>query len=260
MALIIPQQLLPHLGAAAVRLDVDALDQCDSSNAELMRRLDAPSGSVVVADIQTAGRGRRGRVWESSPLGSLTFSLLWRFPPGANLSGLSLAAGLSVVEALEKLGGHGVRLKWPNDILFQKKSHWGKLGGLLIELSSDSKGMQAVIGVGLNLTQPGVDLNPPASGLDEVLLPFPDRHRLLGLVLQGLVATLDEFSAHGFGPFRDAWQARHIWQGRHVCLNLDGERQAEGLCQGVDEDGALLLRTAAGSERFIVGDLSLRPL
>jgi BirA family biotin operon repressor/biotin-[acetyl-CoA-carboxylase] ligase len=92
---------------SAGRFDVDALDECDSTSSELMRRAErgAPSGSVVVADRQSAGRGRRGRSWLSSPESSLTFSLLWRFPGNAaSLSGLSLAVGVGLAQAMENLG------------------------------------------------------------------------------------------------------------------------------------------------------------
>ena len=115
---------------------------------------------MLVTDRQTAGRGSRGRTWLASPEASLTFSLLWRFDGGLErMSGLSLAVGLAVVEALEACGASGVKLKWPNDILHDG----GKLGGILVELHnevrSDNYGeanaAMAVIGIGLNLFGPG---------------------------------------------------------------------------------------------------------
>lgn len=157
MALIDPVSFKSRLGDLAGRFDVDALDECDSTNSELMRRADrgAPSGTVIVADRQSAGRGRRGRQWLSSPEKSLTFSLLWRFPAkGAGLAGLSLAVGVGLVKGLESLGAAGIRLKWPNDVLFQSSDEFAKLAGILIELCSDRRGMQAIIGIGLNLLPP----------------------------------------------------------------------------------------------------------
>src|SRR5574343_1391221 len=107
MTLIDPVLLKSRLGSLAGRFDVDALAECDSTNSELMRRADrgAPSGTVIVADRQSAGRGRRGRSWLSAPESSLTFSLLWRFngPPG-QLAGLSLAVGVALARSLERLG------------------------------------------------------------------------------------------------------------------------------------------------------------
>ncbi len=126
MALVDPVRLKPLLGPLAGRFDVDGLGLCDSTSSELLRRAEAgaPGGTVVVADEQTAGRGRRGRAWLSSAADSLTFSLLWRFPgPAGRLAGLSLAVGVALAEGLERLGATGVRLKWPNDVLLAQAEH-----------------------------------------------------------------------------------------------------------------------------------------
>ncbi|HEX6733743.1 MAG TPA: biotin--[acetyl-CoA-carboxylase] ligase, partial [Azonexus sp.] len=149
--------LKARLGPLAGRFDVDALDTCDSTSSELMRRADAgaPAGTVIVADRQEAGRGRRGRSWLSSPERSLTFSVLWRFTGSpARLGGLSLAVGVALAQALESLGARGVGLKWPNDVLLSTASDQAKLAGVLVEVVSDRRGCQTVIGIGLNLGQP----------------------------------------------------------------------------------------------------------
>ena len=120
--------------------DVDALALCDSTSSELMRRAErgAPAGSVIVADEQSAGRGRRGRQWLSAPAASLTFSLLWRFSgPATMLSGLSLAVGVGLTRGLESLGAQSVCLKWPNDVLVLRGHDYAKLAGILVDLSSD---------------------------------------------------------------------------------------------------------------------------
>jgi biotin-[acetyl-CoA-carboxylase] ligase BirA-like protein len=134
--------------AEARRFDIDVLDSCDSTNAVLLARAEAgaPSGTVVIANEQTAGRGRRGRSWFASRGDSLTFSLLWRFAPGTAPAGLSLAVGLAVAQALEKVGAGGTALKWPNDILKDGR----KLGGILVELLPGAP-HAAVIGIGINL-------------------------------------------------------------------------------------------------------------
>ena len=184
MALIDPVMLKTRLGALAGRFDVDALDECDSTNSELMRRAErgAPSGTVIVADRQSAGRGRRGRSWLSSPETSLTFSLFWRFPGNASrLSGLSLAVGVGLARALNGLGGAGIRLKWPNDVLLARPGEFAKLAGILIELSSDRRGTQAIVGIGLNLAAPAEDLPQPAAGLAEAGV-VADRHQVLAAI------------------------------------------------------------------------------
>lgn len=262
MPLIDPARLLPLLADCVGRFDVDALDEIDSTNSEAMRRGDAgaPSGLVVVADQQSAGRGRRGRGWVSTPEASLTFSLLWRFSgPPTGLAGLSLAIGVAIAEALESLGAHGVVLKWPNDVLLQTGAGQAKLAGVLVELSSDRRGTLAIIGIGLNLQTPAGDLMLAATGLDEALNPLPDRHLLLAALLRALVRALDRFAAEGFAALRDRWQGRHAWQDRPVQLLENGHLQLAGICRGADLDGALLLETDQGVERCLAGDLSLRP-
>lgn len=269
MPLIDPVLLKTRLGTQAGRFDVDALAACDSTSSELLRRAErgAPSGTVIVADEQSAGRGRRGRQWLSGPASSLTFSLLWRIPgSAAGLSGLSLAVGVAVARGLESLGARGVRLKWPNDVLFENDSansaqlgdKFAKLAGILIELSSDRRGVQVCIGIGLNLQTPEAELAQAAAGLDQTLAGPVDRHAVLAAILLALIEVLDTFAVNGFAGLKNEWQSRHAWQDRPVHLLADGEHSRSGICRGVDDDGALLLETSAGIERILAGDLSLR--
>jgi BirA family biotin operon repressor/biotin-[acetyl-CoA-carboxylase] ligase len=262
MALIDPVLLKPRLGHLAGRFDVDAVDECDSTSSELMLRADrgAPAGTVLVADRQSAGRGRRGRTWLSSPEASLTFSLLWRFPgPVSRLSGLSLAVGLGLAQALEALGVSGVRLKWPNDVLIQSKDGFAKLAGVLIELSSDRRGTQAIIGIGLNLEAPSGDFPMPVTGLNQASSLALDRHAVLAAILASLVGILEKLTVEGFFCLKSKWQHYHAWQGQMVQILADGAAPQVGRCLGVDDDGALLLETGAGIERIHSGDVSLRP-
>ncbi len=262
MSLIDPARLNPLLGLAAGRFDVDGLEECDSTNSELLRRAEGgvPAGTVVVADRQTAGRGRRGRSWLSSPQSALTFSLLWRFPgPVSGLAGLSLAVGVAIAKGLESLGAKRVMLKWPNDILLERAGDFAKLGGVLVELVSDRRGTQAVIGIGLNLNEPQGELLQAAAGLDAGLSPLPDRHVLLAQLLMALAETLDRFAQGGFAALRQEWQARHAWQRRPVRVLQDSQVEGEGICRGCDADGALLIETASGLQRVLAGDVSLRP-
>lgn len=258
-ALIDPVRLKPLLGALATRFDVDALAEASSSSDLLLERAarGAGAGSVIVVDRQTAGRGRRGRTWNSAPEASLTFSLLWRFDGGVErLAGLSLAVGVAVARALAALGVQGVALKWPNDVLLSGR----KLAGILVELSSERRGMVAVIGIGLNLLPPPASeaLDTPAAALAEALKPLPDRHALLAQLLGDLAPVLDTFSAGGFNVLRDEWQAAHAWQNQAVSVLHDGRAVLAGLCRGADADGALLVETTKGLERCLSGDVSLR--
>lgn len=266
--LIDPLRLNALLGEVRGRYDVDALAECASTSTLLLERAErgAPSGSVIVVDRQTAGRGSRGRSWLASPESSLTFSLLWRFAGGIErMAGLSLAVGVAVVQALESCGATGVALKWPNDILHGD----AKLGGILVELQTDPAddidSALAVIGIGLNLRRPetiGRDdgFALPAASLDDVLAPLPERHALFAQLLIALARVLDRFTQDGFVALRDPWQARHAWQDRPVRLLRDGRLEKEGICRGADSDGALLVQTAAGVERCLSGDLSIRAM
>ena len=270
-SLINTAHLQARLGVARGRFDVDALAECASTSSLLLERAarGAPAGSVIVADRQIAGRGRRGRNWYTSAESGLTFSLLWRFDCGVErLAGLSLAVGVAVARALEKCGVSGVGLKWPNDILLSHDGVDAKLGGILVELQSEQRQseprrMLAVIGIGINLHLPKVDDLPeamahPVAGLAQVLSPLPARDELLANLLIELAAVLDRFSAGGFAAVRDEWLGRHVWQDRPVRLLQDGLVQMEGRCVGVDADGALLIETPAGLERCLSGDVSLR--
>ncbi|HEX5801422.1 MAG TPA: biotin--[acetyl-CoA-carboxylase] ligase [Azospira sp.] len=257
--LIDPARLKPLLGTLAVRFDVDALAEASSSSDLLLERAahGAGSGSVLVVDRQTAGRGRRGRQWASAPESSLTFSLLWRFDGGIErLAGLSLAVGIAVARALAALGVAGVALKWPNDVLLSGR----KLAGILVELSSERRGMVAVIGIGLNLQSPPGEaaLDVPAAALAEALPAVPERHALLAQLLLELAPVLDRFAGGGFAALRDEWLRLHAWQDQPVRVLRDGRVELEGRCRGADIDGALLVDTGAGVERCLSGDLSLR--
>lgn len=263
MSLIDPLLLNARLASAAGRFDVDALSECDSTNAELMRRADrgAPSGSVIVADRQTAGRGRRGRSWLSSPESSLTFSVLWRFTGPLNrLSGLSLAVGVALARALGSLGACGVRLKWPNDVLLVQAGEFAKLAGVLVELSTDRRGAQAIIGIGLNLAPPPGDTGQPAAGLEQAVDTMPDRHEVLAAILRELQAVLDIFTVDGFFGVKMAWQEFNAWAGLPLAVSDGGAILQTGICIGVDDEGALLLDTGAGIAPVMVGDVSLRRL
>jgi BirA family biotin operon repressor/biotin-[acetyl-CoA-carboxylase] ligase len=242
------------LGADARRFDADLLPMCDSTNAVLLARAEAgaPSGSVIIAEAQTTGRGRRGRQWLSAPGDSLTFSLLWRFAPGTVPLGLSLAVGVAVTNALAKVGAGEAALKWPNDVLKAGR----KLAGILVELVPGQT-HAAVIGIGLNLRLPATlpaEVRDTAAALD---LPV-DVNVLLATLLVELRTVLDTFAATGFAGLRAEWTARHAHQDAPVRLLSDFAPPRDGICRGADVDGALLLETNGHIERILSGEVSVR--
>jgi len=251
-----------RLGPVAARFSVEVRTVAASTNALMLERAaaGAPGGTVIAAEWQSAGRGRRGRAWQAGIGGGLTFSLLWRFAQGAGmLSGLSLAVGVALARGLAELAGAGIALKWPNDIVTQD----GKLGGILIEMAGDVLGPgAAVIGVGINVAlSPAVRLgiDQPAADLEGFLEGPVDRNALLAVLLTELDGALALFAAEGFAPFRPEWESRHAQQDRPVTLLLPDGRSEAGLARGVASDGALVLETPAGLKRFHSGEISLRP-
>ena len=174
------------------------------------------------------------------------------------MSGLSLAAGVAVSRALEAAGVAGVQLKWPNDLLHAGR----KLGGILIEAHADGQGATvAVIGIGLNIRLRERERGEIAQAVTDVASIsgiVPRRNHLLGATLTEFARVLDLFAGQGFAPLRDEWTARHAHQGKAVILSSDGVETVTGKAVGVAEDGALLLETSRGVERFVSGELSLR--
>jgi BirA family transcriptional regulator, biotin operon repressor / biotin---[acetyl-CoA-carboxylase] ligase len=255
------------LASRAARLSpplrVEVLDECASTNSVLLERAarGGGHGCVVACEHQTAGRGRRGNAWFSARGGGLAFSLLWRFDAGpAALSGLSLAVAVMAVRALEREGIAGVQVKWPNDLVHAD----GKLGGILVEVSGETAGPSAaVIGVGLNVrldADTRERIEQPIADLAQCAVTLAPRTELLAALLESLASGLSQFSREAFAPFRDEWIRRHAWQGRRVALMVAGRSVAEGEALGIAEDGALVLRSSRGVERFHSGELSLRPV
>lgn len=252
-----------HLGDLAERVGVTVVAVCPSTNSAL---LDAPPPDdgrlhAHIATHQSAGRGRRGREWQSWATGSLTFSVLWRFPRNSHApAGLSLVAGVAVAQALEECGVAGLQLKWPNDILVGGD----KLAGILVELlSSRAHGPAAVIGIGLNLELPPAaatlaENSLRATDLRTHLAAVPDPNVLVARLVTRLHALLEAYRCDGFSALRPAWQQRNAFAGLPVRILGEGT-ELNGTCAGVDEDGALLIQTRTAVTRVLSGEVSLRP-
>ena len=256
--------------------DVRVVDSTASTNSDLLRDCATlPSGTVLAAEHQTAGRGRRGRAWIAPPGASLTFSVRWKVRSNAAaLSGLSLAVGIAAARALTQCGASGIALKWPNDLLAWRDDGWVKLGGILIELKTGpgtapgaADTVSAVIGIGIN-----VDLGAAAAGIGQPVTDVrtlgcrASRNALLAALLQQLGAVLPQFAQQGFAPLVAEWNQLHAWRGQAVQLMGEGgvaaagttASTATGIAQGVADNGALLLDTPSGVVRAISGDVSLR--
>jgi BirA family biotin operon repressor/biotin-[acetyl-CoA-carboxylase] ligase len=253
-------------------LTVEVLKEVDSTNSELMRR--ARSGLtdpvLLVAESQTAGRGRLGRQWHAQTGDALTFSLGMMLYP-ADWSGLSLAIGLSVVESLDPQGALGLGLKWPNDVwVLQQPNQWAKLAGILIETAiTQNEERFCVIGIGVNIASPNAqDLSMPAIGLRELLAGVvtassgttlssgvTSAPQALALIAKPLLANVLAFEAKGFAPLQAAFQQRDVLRDMPVTLS-DGR---QGTARGVDNTGVLRVETPQGMQLINSAEVRVRP-
>jgi BirA family biotin operon repressor/biotin-[acetyl-CoA-carboxylase] ligase len=239
-------------------LAVEVVAETGSTNADLQAQAPAlPGPKLLIAESQTAGRGRAGRAWLSAPGSSVTFSLAWPMRgPLPRLLGLPLAVGVALAEAFCELGV-GVLLKWPNDLIKDGK----KLGGVLIETCAAHEGgpLWAVTGIGINLRLPDeleARLGRPAA--DAPWLAQLDRNVLMATLARHLCAVLAGFDHDGFAPFAPRWNRLHAHQGRAVRILDNGAVLHQGTAMGVDATGRLLLATGAGEIAIAAGDVSLR--
>ena len=236
--------------------EIIVLGEVDSTNTFLLRQADAlATGTVCLAEMQTAGRGRRGRKWVS-PFGSnLYLSMLRQFSEGpAKLAGLSLGIAVACVRALRRAGIEGITLKWPNDLLWEGR----KLAGILLEVAGEANGpCNVVVGIGVNLGMRGnVEIDRPWADIQEIE-PRLSRNLLAGLLINELARVMHEFECHGFGPLRREWQRYDAYAGQPVGVHLPNT-VVRGVARGVDETGLLLLETETGVQRFASGEVSLR--
>jgi BirA family biotin operon repressor/biotin-[acetyl-CoA-carboxylase] ligase len=246
----------PHAQQVAIRLVAETGSTNNDLLAEL-KHLNLPT--LLIAESQTAGKGRAGRTWHSAPGTALTFSLAWKFNvPAQALLGLPLAVGVLVAEALAQFEVD-TRLKWPNDILRDGK----KMAGILIETANAGGGaadaaIWAVIGVGINLLAPDElahKIGQPVAAAPSLMI---DRNRVLAALLNSLAEGLALFEAQGFCAFRERWNTLHAHRGQRVVITDRSQVLHEGSAQGVDDSGRLLLDTLHGQIAVLAGDLSLR--
>ncbi len=252
LALIWPvADLRATLAAALPGATVEVCARIDSTNTELMRRARAGAAApaLLVAEQQSAGRGRLGRPWQGgAPGATLSFSLGLPLAP-RDWSGLSLAVGLAVAEALHPAIG----LKWLNELWWQDR----KLAGILVEtaVAPAQATRQVVIGVGLNIApRPGEGFSTPPTALQE-LLPGVDAPAALVRILAPLVQAVRRFEQVGFAPLAPRFNARDVLARRPVRLS-DG---TEGVARGVGPDGALQVDTAHGRREVSSAEVSVRP-
>ena len=235
----------------------------DSTN-EYLRRLSKPNlihGAVCLAEAQTAGHGRHGNHWVASPYRNLMMSLGWVYESWPkSVTGLAIAVGMELIDSLAILGVDGLRIKWPNDIVYDNK----KLGGILIDASGESTGpCSLVIGVGMNVQiaeHDGALIDQPWVDLVNDLGRYIDRNHLAASCITCLYRMLPDYGEMGFDRYRNRWQEVDILSGRKVSVTFrDGEAQLAGSVAGIDSSGGLRIRLPGGRETVCYhGEVSVR--
>jgi len=251
--------LAEHLRTKQIGRPCRVMEEVDSTNSELMRRAEngAGEGLVLLAERQTAGRGRLGRRWFTHS-GGLAMSVLLAPPlPPTRAPQLSLLAAVAVHEALSNLAP-GIRVKWPNDLVCGD----GKLAGILTEMRAEPGRLHfVVVGVGVNVRAPAAGWPPEIAGLAADLSTAAGRNVQKLDVARRILEALDrnyfDFLERGFAFVRERWWQAHVARGG--CVRVHHEKgYVEGIAEGLDEDGALLLRTDSGLMRIIAGDMEMK--
>ncbi len=231
-----------------------------STNDYIAQHPASSAGSCIacIAEQQTAGRGRRGRNWVSIFGQNIYLSLGYSFNlPLTQLSGLSIAAGVSLAQVLDRHGLQQHALKWPNDI----HSSGRKLAGILVDASGDMEGpSRAIIGIGLNMRldrKAAAGIDQPWTDLSSEMTELPDRNQLAGDILSSLIEACQTYEAKGLQPFLRAWQTFDKYQGLKIDLH-QGREIISGRYIGLADDGGLILETSGGRQIFYAGEVSMR--
>lgn len=252
------QTLSPRTRALIV--DIEVFKEIDSTNSHLMRQgaSGAPKGKVCLAEMQTAGKGRRGKQWISPFAANLYMSLLWRFQHYPGDTGcLSLYSALAVADALTALGAKDLALKWPNDLYWQ----YAKLGGILVEAARQPSGSAyVVIGIGLNVHMPASaakDIDQPWTDLATVLQGnVPPRNLLAARLLDAVVTTIPSVERGDAVKLPQAWRRYDLLYGETVDFETRAGRQS-GTALGINAEGHLLLDIDGRRQAFACGEVSL---
>ncbi|MHC8317485.1 bifunctional biotin--[acetyl-CoA-carboxylase] ligase/biotin operon repressor BirA [Pseudomonas sp. LB3P31] len=244
--------------APACDWPVLVFDSIDSTNAEALRAIERGQAApfLVLAERQTAGRGRRGRKWVSPFAENVYYSLVLRIEGGMRqLEGLSLVVGLAVMQALRELDVSTAGLKWPNDVLVGQK----KIAGILLELVGDPADVcHVVLGVGINVNMQLTDeVDQQWTSMRLETGKVFDRNQLVAVLGEKLQGYLRRHQVDGFSAIQSEWEQNHLWQGRAVSL-IAGVNQINGEVLGIDKQGALRLKVDGVEKVFSGGELSLR--
>ncbi|MGB1197804.1 MAG: bifunctional biotin--[acetyl-CoA-carboxylase] ligase/biotin operon repressor BirA [Thalassotalea sp.] len=261
IALIDKTAILANLSAKALASKVEVHCLIDSTNNYLLRRLPEhiKQGQVCIAEHQSAGRGRRGKQW-ISPFGShIYMSMYWHLEQGMSAAmGLSVVAAIAISDAIKTLYQIDVQLKWPNDIYIEGK----KLAGILIDLEGQAlEPCHCIIGLGVNVSMPvqaSHSIDQPWTDLQTHCTAPIDRNILIAEIISRLTARLNEHQEHGIVNMLERWLQLDLYLNQGVQL-IAGEKITQGICRGINNQGALLLEIDRQIKPIYGGEVSLRP-
>lgn len=255
----IREQLDTRAGALLRKIEI--FESIDSTNMRLLARSDT-RGVVYLAEYQSAGRGRRGRVWHASAFGNLLFSVGWRYEGWPeSIMTLSLSCAVAVSRGLQRCGIADTGIKWPNDIMWRGR----KLAGILIDATGESAGScRLAVGVGVNVNMAqgtGDAIDQDWTDIRTITAQVPDRNRLAAVLISEILAVLDCRVSDGSGDWRAGYERLDTLRGQRIALLHAGTGETVvGTGLGIDAAGALLVRDGNGViHRFISGDVSVRP-
>ncbi len=228
-----------------------------STNDVLWRRLSDGDNSpaVCLAETQTAGRGRRGDTWQSPDSGNLYLSLFWPFVADLSQSGLSIAIGISLINTLKAEGINDLQLKWPNDVLVNRK----KLAGILVE-SRYGKTQNTIVGIGLNFKLPTLTqdlINQPATSLQQLCSSLPCRNALAGKIIQNMIETIEHFQHRGLSDYLPLWSQYDALDNQAIKL-ISPEGQFIARACGINEQGELRYQRGDKIETLSNSHISIR--
>ncbi|NNF62379.1 MAG: biotin--[acetyl-CoA-carboxylase] ligase [Gammaproteobacteria bacterium] len=258
---LLDQAAIATLLPPGVELDVAAV--VDSTNTRLAQRPPPPVGttSVLAAEFQYGGRGRLQRKWVSPYASGVCLSLAQQLEPPPDMpAALSLVTGVATLRALRELAVTGVGLKWPNDIVWRG----AKLGGVLLEASTTAAGLHVVTGIGINVRLPGAAAEVIAGdgGIEATDLHAIDpalclrRNELTAALVSHTRAALTQFASDGFAPFREQWNDADVLNGSAV--SVSGADTITGVAGGINESGALVVRSGNMTHHLVAGDVRVR--
>jgi len=238
-------------------------DEINSTNTYLLELPAEKTNETIIcfAESQTAGKGRRGKHWVSPFAQNIYLSLSWKFnnTSFSVLSGLNIAVAIALVNALKIFGiEDDIGLKWPNDILWNRK----KLAGILIEICHQKNNLyRAVIGIGINVQmqkETAKNINQPWTDISAIINTTPNRNKIAGLILDQTLTALKTFEQQGIKSFFSAWQKLDVTLNKQVAI-ITTQQQISGISHGIDENGFFLLEIESGQiQSFAAGELSLQ--